>query len=155
MARRGFAGDERGISPVIEKLVTAGLVVLYIGGMTTVLFGGVVPAYETAAGEEVAERTLATAAGEIEAAAPRPGSETAVRATVDLPPTIDDTAYRIVLADRQLRLEHPDPEIGATTRLAVPDGVGLEPGQWESGSTLVIETETDGGRQSLTIGGQQ
>jgi len=155
MAKPGFRGDERGVSPVIEKLVTAGLVVLYIGGMTTVLFGGIVPAYETAAGEEVAERTLATAAGEIETAAPRSGSETAVRATVDLPATIDDTAYRIVLSDRQLRLEHPDPEIGATTRLAVSEDIRLEPGRWQSGSTLVIEGETNGGRGTLSIGGER
>lgn len=155
MARRGFRGDERGISPVIEKLVTVGLVVLYIGGMTTALFGGIVPAYETAAGDEVAERALATAAGEIEAAAPRPGSETSVRSTVDLPATIDDEAYWIVLSDRQLRLEHPDPGIGATTRLAVPGSIRLEPGRWQSGSTLVIEGETDGDGGSLAIGGQQ
>ncbi len=155
MADRTLGGDERGVSPVIEKLVTAGLVVLYVGGMTTVLFGSVVPAYETAAGDEVAARALASAAGEIEAAAPRPGSEATVRATVDLPATIDDDTYRIVLSDRQLRLEHPDPGIEATTRLAVPGSIRLEPGRWQSGSTLVIESETDGSGQSIAIGEQR
>lgn len=154
MAEREFRNDERAISPVIEKTVTAGLVVLYIGTMTTLLFGGIVPSYETASGNEVGERTLAAAAGEIEAAAPQRSTETSIRRTVNLPATIDGSGYSIVLSDSELRLEHPDEDIGATTKLAVDDDLTLQSGRWESGSPFVIEADGNGTGRYLTIGGE-
>ena len=65
-----LAGDERALSPVVGKTLELGIVVLFVGLLTTVLLAGVVPDYRTATGKELGERVLTTAAQEIEHAVP-------------------------------------------------------------------------------------
>lgn len=135
-------------SPAVGKVLEAGLVVLYIGLVTTALVGGAVPGYRTTAGDAVAERTLATVVERIQQAVPP--NRTAVRAVrvVDIPDTIAGAAYRIELgpSERSLRLVHPDPAIGGELGLALPHTVATVSGGWESGgeSRLVVRSVSGG-----------
>jgi hypothetical protein len=129
--------DNRAISPVIEKTVTVGLVVLFISGFGGSLLTGTVPDYRASTGQEVGERVLATAASSIESANPSTTGTVDVRREQQLPGTIDDEGYRLVLQGRQLRLAHPDPAIGATTRLALPEGVTITNSTWDGGPFVV------------------
>lgn len=52
---------DRAVSPVVGKALEAALVVLFIGLVTTSLYGSVLPSYRTTAGDGVGERTLASA----------------------------------------------------------------------------------------------
>lgn len=136
----------RALSPVVGKALEAALVVLFVGLLTTVLFGNVVPAYRTAAGQELAERTLAGAADRIEASVPAAAHDAAVRRRVELPGTIAGAAYRLRVDGRRLVLDHPHRGIGASTRLAIPDRVGAVRGSWESGGEPTVAVRsTDAG----------
>lgn len=126
------------MSPVVGKVLEAGLVVLFIGLVTTVLFGNVVPAYRTAAGQELAERTVAGAADDIEASIPPTAHHVRVYQRVELPSAIAGAAYRLRVDDRRLVLEHSHPGIGASARLALPDHVAAVRGSWESGGEPTV-----------------
>lgn len=146
-------GDERGVSPAVGKSLAAGLTLLYVAGMTGLLLSGVVPEYETAAGDEVGERVLSTAAGEIERTATQPATgEVTVRRTVDLPPTLDDTGYRLVLSGETLELDHPDDRIGGQVRLSLPADLTVEPGTWESDGQLVVRVSGPSDSRTLRMG---
>jgi len=137
--------DNRGVSTVVEKLLGLGLVVLYIGVMTTALYGGAVPASQTAVGAELGERTLAEATARIEQAVPPAATRVSATVRVDLPPTIDGAAYEIRVEDASLVLDHPDPQIDGQTRPVLPDRVDSITGQWRSGQeTVVTVTGVDG-----------
>jgi hypothetical protein len=123
----------RATSPVVGKALEAGIVVLFVGLLTTTLFGNVVPAYRTAAGQELAERTVAGAADGVEASVPPAAHDATVRRRVDLPGTIAGAAYRISVDGERLVLDHPHSRIEASTRLALPDRVAAVRGSWESG----------------------
>lgn len=134
--------DARGAVPVVSKALEAALVVLYIGLVTAALYGGVVPEYRAAAGGEVAERTVAGAAADVESAVP-PGAVAAdVRAEVELPATIAGAAYRVRADGDRLVLEHPDPAVGASAPLVLPDRVASVEGTWESGGTAHVRVRT-------------
>jgi len=137
---------DRAISPVVGKALEAGLVVLFVGLLTTVLFGNVVPAYRAAAGQELAERTLAGAADQVEASIPPPAHDATVRRSIDLPGAVAGAAYRVRVDGRRLVLDHPHSEIGASTRLALPDRVATVRGTWESGGepTVTVRSESSG-----------
>jgi hypothetical protein len=117
--------DSRAVSAVIEKVVAIGLVVLFVSGFGTALFGGVVPDYRASAADELAERSLASIADSVEAAVPASRSTANVTRTVTVPSTIAGSTYRFELVGRRLHLRHPEPAIGATTRLAIPAGVDV------------------------------
>jgi hypothetical protein len=141
---------DRGMSPVVGKAMEATVVVLYVGLVAATLYGGAVAEYRGAAGAEVAERTLADAAADIEAAVPPTATVASVRLAVDLPATIAGSAYRVRAeadsGDRVLVLEHPDPAVSTTTPLVLPARVVRVTGEWESGDTAEIRVEsTDGG----------
>jgi hypothetical protein len=141
---------DRGMSPVVGKAMEATIVVLYVGLVAATLYGGAVAEYRGAAGAEVAERTLADAAADIEAAVPPTATVASVRLAVDLPATIAGSAYRVRAeadgGDRVLVLEHPDPAVSTTTPLVLPARVVRVTGEWESGDTAEIRVEsTDGG----------
>ena len=142
----------RGMTPVVSETLAIGLAVLYIGGMTTMLLGGVVPAYETRAGAEVAERVLSTAAGEIERAPPVIDGRVETQTSVTLPSTIADSSYSLVLSNGsdRLRLDHPDPEIAQETRLSLPANVSVQNGT-VSGESLVITVSGPPADRTLTI----
>jgi hypothetical protein len=126
--------DSRGVTPVVEKTLTIGIVVLYLAGMTTIVFGGVVPDYRTATGTEVAERTLVGAATVVEDAVPPAGANATARSAVDLPATIREGGYRIRPDGRALVLDHPVDRIDERVRLALPAADVTIVGVWDSGS---------------------
>jgi hypothetical protein len=148
----GLRRDERGVSPVVEKLLVAGIVVLYVGGMGTLLFGGVLPSYQAETNAEMSERVLATATAEIEDAVPSTDGYVESRATIELPATIGDSSYAIRVSDRSVELVHPDRVISAETRLAIPPEITVQTSQWKSGSDLVVEIRGSSGNRRLTLG---
>lgn len=127
---RRFA--RRGVVPAIGKALEATLVVLFVSLLTATLFGGLVPDYRAAAGNELADRTLSTAAHRVQDAVGPNATRSSARLRVDLPKTIRGRDYRIRTDGRTLVLAHPDPEIGSRTRLALPDHVVRVEGRWHS-----------------------
>jgi hypothetical protein len=144
--------DDRAVAPVVEKVLGTGVALLYIASLMSLLLGGVVPGYQTATGEELGERTLATAAGSIEETTPRVDGHAEATTTVDLPATIDGAAYRLVLENGTLRLDHPDAAIAAERPLALPSNVTTAESAWASGDELVIRVEGPPDNRTLTIG---
>lgn len=130
--------DTRAVSAVLGKTLAVALALLYIGGMMTVLLGGVVPDYRTASGGELGDRVLATAAGTIEGAPTGVDGTVDTRQTVDLPATIRNTGYTIVLSDRTLALRHPAQGIGSRIRLSLPPDLTVENSTWDGGGDLVV-----------------
>ena len=147
---RGVTPDERGVSPVVEKTLAIGIALLYVAGSSTVLLGGVVPAYEAQAGAELAERTIATAAGEIERAPPNVDGYVETEERVQLPETIADSSYSLVLSGETVSLEHPHPDVEVETTLALPGDVTAKEGSVEGGE-LVIRVEGPSDDRTLTI----
>ncbi len=131
-------GDSRAVAPVVGKALEAGLVVAYVSLLTSALFGGVVPDYRTAAGDAVADRTVAAAAQRVQQAVP-PDATTA-RATVraSIPETIRGTAYGVVVRNRTLVVDHPHPAVAARARLALPAAVVSVDGRWQSTRPAVV-----------------
>ncbi|SIQ85855.1 hypothetical protein SAMN05421858_0622 [Haladaptatus litoreus] len=139
--------DNRGVSPVIGKVLEAGLVVLYIGMITTTLYGGVVPEYRTAVGDEVSDRVLSKAAERIQQAVPANGTAVRGQMRVTLPRTIRGTAYEIHAENRTLTLVHSNEQVSEATHIAVPEHVGTIRGTWSSTEPAVIVVrsgETEG-----------
>ena len=142
---------DRAMTPVVGKALEATLVVLYVGLVTVALYGGAVPEYRSSAGAEVAERTLADAATDVERAVPPDARSATARVEVDLPPTIAGSAYRIQADDGRLRLDHPDPQVAATAPLVLPARVDDVSGTWESGAETEVRIETGGDRLEVRL----
>jgi len=147
----GLIADSRGVTPVVGKSLAAGIALLYVAGMTGVLLGGVVPDYETAAGDELGERVLATAAGDIETTIPRTEGAATARADADLPGSIEDASYRLELSGRTLRLVHPSDGIGGRTWLSLPANVTVQDSTWHSGGALVVRVSGPPGERVVRI----
>ncbi|GAA0652782.1 DUF7266 family protein [Salarchaeum japonicum] len=130
--------DDRGVAPVVGKALEAGIVLLYVGAVAAAMYGSVVPDYRTTAGDAVAERALAAAAEDVEAAIPAEVREATVRADVTLPATIRGRPYTVAVENRTLVLAHPDPEVGARVRLALPASVTAVSGSWSSGTPAAV-----------------
>ena len=141
--------DNRGLSTVVEKLLSLSVVMLYITLLTTVLYGGSIPAYRGAVGAQLGERALAEATAEVERAVPPRGRNVAASRRVDLPGTIDGSAYSIRANGTHLLLDHPDDEVGGQARPVLPDRVGSVTGTWDSGADTVVTVS--GSRGNLTI----
>ena len=138
--------NNRGISPVVGKTLEAGIVVLYIGLMTTVLYGGVAPEFRGAAGDAVAERTVSNAATDIQRSVPPDATAVDVRTEVELPNTIAGSAYRIRAENDRLVVDHPRPEIDPKAPLVLPERVVSVSGTWESGGQAHVRVvSVDGG----------
>lgn len=142
MAREPVRSVDRAVTPVVGKTLEIALVLLFITGLSTALFGGVVPDYRTAAGDEVAERTVIGAAERVDASMPPVARSAYVERRVPLPDTIRGAAYRIGVENRTLLLEHPSEPVDATARLALPSRVDSVSGTWESGAETVIVVTT-------------
>ncbi len=136
--------DERGVSPVIGKVLEAGLVVLYIGLITTTLYGGVVPDYRTAVGDEVGDRVLSKTAERIQQAVPANGRTVRGRMRVTLPRTIRGMEYEIRAESRKLTLVHSNKEVSGTTRLAIPEHVDTVRGNWSSTEPAFVVVRSEG-----------
>lgn len=143
--------DSRAVAPVVGKLLAATIAVLYIAGTTSLLLGSVVPEYRTAAGEELSERVLAEAAGTVERAVPDSGAAVDVRVRTDLPPTIRDGGYRLVLQNGTLVLDHHDPALDARTNLSIPSRVDTVESSWEGGTTFVVRASGDGTNRTVEL----
>jgi hypothetical protein len=142
--------DSRAVSAVIEKVVAIGLVVLFVSGFGGALFGGVVPDYRASAADELAERSLASVADSVEAAVPASRATATVTRTVAVPSTIAGSTYRFELANRTLHLRHPEPALGATTRLAIPAAIDVHDGTVSAGAVR-IRVSGDGGNRTLEL----
>lgn len=142
---RRFA-DERGASPVVGKALEAGIVVLYIALLLTVLYGGAVPEYRAAAGEEVGDRVLAEASQEIQTAVPEHETTTA-RVTVDLPEQLQGSNYQLRATERDggyaLVLDHPAPSVGGELPVLLPADIVRFEGSWDSTASAVVVVEQD------------
>lgn len=132
------ARTDRAVTPVVEKVITIGLVVLFVGGTTTALFGGAVPTYRDAVGDELGERILATATERVESAVPPNGTDVTSRTRVDLPESIRGSPYGITAAGSDLLLEHASESVGERSRPALPTHVEDIEGEWRSGTALVV-----------------
>lgn len=135
----------RGLTPVVGKTLAIGIVVIYIGLLTAVFYGGVIPEYRTATGEEIGDRVLATASERVQQAVPSSVWYIDARFRVELPPTIRGQTYSIRASNRSLVLEHPHPSIGGRVPLALPNTVSHIEGEWQSHESLVIRVSTDSG----------
>ena len=144
--------DNRALSPVVGKLLAAGIAVLYITSATGLLLGGVVPEYRDAAGSELGDRVLATAAGDIERSLPATDGNGTVQHTRSLPRTIAGERYRLTLSNRTLRLDHPDDALDARAHLAVPATLTIANDTWESGDPLRIRIRGQPPNRVLTLG---
>ena len=138
--------DGRALSAVVGKTLEAGIVVLYVSLLIGVLYGGVVPEYESTTGAELGERVLAESALEVQGAVPADPDATAT-VEHDLPRSIDSEPYRIVADDGSLELVHEDEAVGGTVPLALPPDVVRVEGEWESSAPTVVRVErTPAGR---------
>lgn len=144
--------DNRGLTPVVEKTVAIGLVTLFVAGGLGTLFGGAVPDYRSQAGQEVGNRVLATAANEIERAAPASDGTVVVHRELSLPGTIDRAGYTLALANRTLSLDHPDPSIGGSIGLSLPETVTVQNGTVDGGG-LVVRLRGPANNRTLTVAG--
>jgi hypothetical protein len=143
--------DNRALSTVVEKLLSMGLVLLYIGLMTTTLYGGTVPAYQSAVGAELGDRTLAEATARVEQAVPPDARAVSTTVRVTLPDTIDGTGYSIRADGDALVLDHPDPDIGGRSQPVLPDRVDTLDGKWQSGSPTVVTVSGAQGSVTVTL----
>jgi len=146
-----FWRDDRALSSVVEKTLAAGIALLYIAGMTGLLLGGIVPGYQATASAELGERTLATAAGELEQTIPQVDGNVESTTTVSLPTQIDDGSYRLVLANGTLTLEQAESSLQQERVLALPAGVATKQSTWTSGSDLLIRVEGPADNRTVTI----
>lgn len=138
--------NERALSPVVGKALEAALVVLYLGMLTTVLYGGVLPEYRAATGTELADRVLAENAQRVQQAVPPNATVVDARRRIDLPSTIAGESYEIHTEDRTLVLDHPDPRISGQARLALPEAVVRVRGAWHSRQPATVRVRSvDGG----------
>lgn len=136
----------RAVAPAVGKALEAGLVVLFVGVLTTALYGGVVPDARNAAGDEVGDRALQHAASEIAATVPATDGVRSAERTVSLPTSIRGDGYRIAAANGSLVLDHDHPAVGGRTPLLLPDRVREVRGSWTGGGGVVrVRPHPDGG----------
>ncbi len=135
-ARERSPRRARAATPAVGKALEVALLVLLVALLTTTLFGGVLPTYRTAAGAELADRTLARSATTVERSAPVDAEGYAAferTRRVDLPDRIrgDRYAVRTDAETGRLRLAHPHAGVGGAVRLALPNGTTVT-GSWRS-----------------------
>ncbi len=129
---------DRAVAPVVGKALEAGLVVLYVGLLTSALYGHAVPEYRSTAGDAVAERALSEASHRVQQAVPPDAMHVDARTRVDLPDTVRGRTYEVRADNRSLVLDHPHPTVGGRQRLALPDAVGTVRGSWHSAEPAVV-----------------
>lgn len=130
--------DDRAVSTVVEKTLAIGLVTMYVSLVSLTVYGGVVPDVRATAGDQIGERTLATASERVQQAVPPNATAADVRARVSLPATIRGAGYDVRTDGRALVLVHPDESVGGRTPLALPESVVRVEGDWQSGSQAVV-----------------
>lgn len=142
--------DDRATAPVIGKTLEIAVLVVFIGLVSTALFGSVVPAYRTAAGAEVGDRALVAAVGQVEVAADAPESVETRRVTISIPRTVRGSSYTVHAAEVNdtpvLVLDHPVSGIGGVRPLSLPTSVTTVDGELRSTAapTVVVSRQQDG-----------
>jgi len=142
---RSFAGDDRALSSVVGKSLELGLLALYVSLLVSTFYGGVVPDYRTAVGGEVADRTAASVATNVEESVPATDDgvvDVAVTHEVDVPRTVRGDPYVLRLSDGALELDHPDDRLSRSVPLSLPPGVARVEGEVRSGATVVVVVES-------------
>lgn len=142
-AARTIGLDDRAVTPAVGKTLEIGIVVLFVGLLTTALLGNVVPDYRTAAGAEVGDRVLTSAGQEIERAIPPTAREVSARRTIDLPSTVAGSAYALWIDGRTLVLDHPMDAVSGRLRLSLPTRVDRIEGRSQSGARTVVAVRGD------------
>mgnify|MGYP000197523620 CR=1 FL=1 len=135
--------DERGVTPSVGKALEAGIVVLFVALLSTILLGGLVPDYRAATGAQLGDRVLATASQEVERAVPPTARGVDARRTVELPSTIAGEGYEVAVDGRWLVLDHPNAAVSGRVRLVLPASVDRVEGNWESGADAVVAVHGD------------
>ncbi|KPN30009.1 hypothetical protein SY89_00729 [Halolamina pelagica] len=149
---RDLVDDDRALTPAVGKALELGIVVLFVGVLTTALYGGAVPQYRDVVGGEVGDRAVVAAAERVENAVPPSASDVRTVHSVHLPRSIRGENYGIAVENRTLVLDHPSPAVDARARLALPDRVDSVDGAWRSSDdTVVLVTDgADGLHVELT-----
>lgn len=143
--------DNRGLTPVVGKALAIGIVLLYIGVLTTVLYGSVIPEYRTATADDLGDRVLTTAAERVQQSVPPPTRHMNARFSVELPATIRDRTYSLRISNRSLVLDHPHSTVGGRVPLALPRTVSKIEGTWHSHDPLIIRIEGGDSGYSITV----
>ncbi|MFB6135437.1 MAG: hypothetical protein ABEJ04_01635 [Halobacteriaceae archaeon] len=140
---------DRAVAPVVGKLLEVGIVLAYVALVTAALYGHAVPTYRADAANALGDRTLAAAAGEVEAAVPSVAgaADVSVTVAVDLPRTIGGEPYVVRADGRSLVLVHPT--VDGRQRLALPAGVVTVRGEWHS--TAPTAVRVSGSRDELVV----
>lgn len=134
-------GRTRAVSPVVGKALEAAIVVLFVSVLVASLYGQAVPGYRAAAGQQVGERVLATAAERVQQAVPPAARRVHARVRVDLPRTVRGRGYTIRTDGHTLVFDHPTlPSQRATVPL--PDRVGVVTGTWRSRKPMLVRVTT-------------
>jgi len=149
MPDRGLRGDDRALTPVVSKALGVSLLVLYVGLLATSLYGGVVPDYRDAAGEELGERTLAGATLAVGDAVPPNATDATVERRVDIPATIRGSSYEIRVENSSLVLDHP--RFTRRRPLTLPDHVVSVSGSWTSTEATVVRVERVAGGVAVRL----
>jgi hypothetical protein len=139
------------VAPVVGKLLAVGLAVLFVAGTTAAMLGGVVPAYRTAAGGELADRVLAEAVASVERAVPDTDARVDVRVGADLPASIHGASYTLVLRNDTLVLDHPDARLDSRSRLNLPPEVRTAESRWHSGGQFVVRVADSGPNRTVRL----
>lgn len=142
---RSFAGDDRALSSVVGKSLELGVLALYVSLLVSTFYGGVVPEYRTAVGGEVADRTAASMATNVEDAVPATDDgvvAVSVTHEVAVPATIRGDPYVLRLSGGALVLDHPDDRLSRSIPLSLPPGVDRVEGEVRSGATVVVVVES-------------
>jgi hypothetical protein len=146
---RLYRRDRRAVVPVVGKALELAVALLFVGAVTTTLYGGVVPDYRTGAADASAEQLLNRVTERVEAAVPQNATHVRTTVRIPLPGTIGEASYRIATAGSALVLRHPNRGVGARTRPVLPDRVDTVSGSWTSGTVLHVEIV--GGKDELHV----
>lgn len=143
--------DDRATSSVVGKLLGVGLVLLYLSGATTVLFGSVIPDAQRATGQELAERTVADVAARVERAIEPVRGHVQGRIALDPPTTIDGSGYRLRLHDGEIALIHPNDAFSTVAPLDVPSAITVVDSTVDSGASGALVVRGTAGNRTITL----
>lgn len=141
--------DDRAAAPVVGKALEIAILVVFVGVVSAALFGSVVPTYRTAAGAEVADRTLVAVTGQVDTAAVVSDSVVERRVAVSMPRTIRGSAYVIRATNesgtQSLVLDHPHAEVAGSMLLSTPPDTAVT-GRLQSTAdpTIVVSRRENG-----------
>lgn len=131
--------NERAVTPVVGKLLAAGLVIVFVGVVLAGLQTGAVPGFRAAAADELGDRSLAASADAIEDTA-RADAAGVVELRPELPARIAGERYALRGAGDELVLEHPSPAVGGRVPLALPANATVT-GEWPSDEPHAVSLE--------------